>query len=59
MGRRLMQSYTVRFHVEAPPAKIWGVLHPPVPPDAPRLRVLSWPTGSMEILNEASGNRSK
>lgn len=54
-----MQSYTVRFHVEAPPAKVWGVLHPPVPPDAPRLRVLSWPTGSMEILNEASGNRSK
>jgi hypothetical protein len=47
-----MQSYTVRFHVDAPPAKVWRVLHPPVPPDAPRPRVLTWPTGSMEILNE-------
>jgi len=30
-----MQSYTVRFHVDAPPRKVWRVLHPPVPPDAP------------------------
>ena len=47
-----MQSYTVRFHVDAPPRKVWRVLHPPVPPNAPRPRVLEWPTGSMEILNE-------
>ncbi|OBJ56166.1 SRPBCC family protein [Mycobacterium sp. 1423905.2] len=47
-----MQSYTVRFHVDAPPKKVWQVLHPPAPPNSPRPRVLKWPTGSMEILNE-------
>jgi hypothetical protein len=31
-----MQSYTVRFHVDAPPRKVWRVLHPPAPPNAPR-----------------------
>ena len=49
-----MQSYTVRFHVDAPPRKVWQVLHPPAPPDAPRPRVLTWPGGSMEILNEGN-----
>ena len=52
LGRTLMQSYTVRFHIDAPPRKVWRVLHPPVPPNSPRPRVLKWPTGSMEILNE-------
>jgi hypothetical protein len=47
-----MQSYTVRFHIDAPPRRVWRVLHPPVPPNSPRPRVLKWPTGSMEILNE-------
>jgi hypothetical protein len=47
-----MQSYTVRFHVDAPPKKVWRVLHPPVPPNSPKPRVLEWPTGSMEILHE-------
>ena len=47
-----MQSYTVRFHVDAPPQKVWRVLHPPVPANSPKPRVLKWPTGSMEILNE-------
>jgi hypothetical protein len=47
-----MQSYTVRFHIDAPPKRVWRVLHPPVPPDSPKPRVLKWPTGSMEILNE-------
>jgi hypothetical protein len=47
-----MQSYTVRFHIDAPPKKVWRVLHPPVPPNSPRPRVLAWPTGSMEILHE-------
>ena len=47
-----MQTYTVRFHVDAPPKRVWRVLHPPVPPNAPKPRVLKWPTGSMEILNE-------
>ena len=47
-----MQSYTVRFHIDAPPKKVWRVLHPPAPPNSPKPRVLEWPTGSMEILNE-------
>ena len=47
-----MQSYTVRFHIDAPPRQVWRVLHPPVPPNSPKPRVLKWPTGSMEILNE-------
>jgi hypothetical protein len=47
-----MQSYTVRFHVDAPPHRVWRVLHPPVPPDSPKPRVLKWPTGSMEIWKE-------
>jgi hypothetical protein len=47
-----MQNYTVRFHIDAPPSRVWRVMHPPVPPNSPRPRVLKWPTGSMEILNE-------
>lgn len=47
-----MQSYTVRFHVDASPNKVWRVLHPPAPPNSARPRVLRWPTGSMEILHE-------
>jgi Polyketide cyclase / dehydrase and lipid transport len=47
-----MQSFTVRFHVDAPPRKVWRVLHPPAPPNSPKPRVVEWPTGSMEILNE-------
>ena len=47
-----MQSYTVRFHVDAPPRKVWRVLHPPAPADGPTPRVLEWPTGRMEILKE-------
>ncbi|HTZ14359.1 MAG TPA: SRPBCC family protein, partial [Mycobacterium sp.] len=38
-----MQSYTVRFHVDAPPKKVWRVLHPPAPPNSPKPRVLEWP----------------
>ena len=29
-----MRSYTVRFHIDAPPRKVWRVLHPPVPPNS-------------------------
>src|SRR5580693_4076764 len=32
--------------------KVRRALHPPAPPNSPRPRVLKWPTGSMEILNE-------
>ncbi len=47
-----MHTYTVRFHVEAPPSKVWQLLHPPAPPNSPKPRVITWPTGSMEILKE-------
>lgn len=53
-----MRSYTARFHVDAPPRKVWRVLHPPAPPNSPRPRVLTWPTGRMEILNEGDGSSS-
>ncbi len=47
-----MHSFTAVFAVAAPARKIWQVLHPPVPPDAPSPRVLEYPGGSMEILIE-------
>lgn len=47
-----MQSFTMRFHVDASPRKVWRVLHPPAPPNSPKPRMVEWPTGSMEILNE-------
>src|ERR1700722_15819376 len=47
-----MQSFTVRFHGHPPPGRGGGGLPPPVPPNAPRPRMVEWPTGSMEIFNE-------
>ncbi len=47
-----MHSFTAVFAVEAPPRKIWQVLHPPAAPDAPVPRILEYPGGSMEILTE-------
>jgi hypothetical protein len=47
-----MHSYTVRFSIEAPPRKVWRVLHPPAPPNGPRPRVIEFPGGRIEILNE-------
>ncbi len=47
-----MQSYTVTFRVEAPAPKVWRVLHPPPPKDAPRPRIIEYPAGRIEILNE-------
>jgi hypothetical protein len=47
-----MQTYTVTFSVDAPPSKVWRVLHPPAPKDGPRPRLIEYPAGSMEILNE-------
>lgn len=47
-----MRSYTVQFVVEAAPNTVWRVLHPPAPRDGPRPRVISYPAGRMEILNE-------
>jgi hypothetical protein len=52
LGRALMRSFTATFSVEAPPRKVWRVLHPPPPPGAPLPRVIEYPAGSIEILNE-------
>lgn len=47
-----MQSYTVTFHVKAPARQVWLTLHPPAPSNAPRPRLIEYPAGRMEILNE-------
>lgn len=47
-----MHSYTARFSVDAPARKVWRVLHPPAPEGAPRPRVIDYPAGRIEILNE-------
>jgi hypothetical protein len=47
-----MHSFTAMFAVEAPPRKIWQVLHPPAAPNTAEPRVLEYPGGSMEILTE-------
>jgi hypothetical protein len=47
-----VQSYTVTFSVDAPARRVWRVLHPPAPQDAPRPRIIEYPAGRIEILNE-------
>lgn len=47
-----MQSYTVTFAVAAPARKVWRVLHPPAPGGVTLPRIIEYPAGSMEILNE-------
>jgi hypothetical protein len=47
-----MHSYTVVFAVAAPTRKIWQVLHPPAPRGATLPRIVEYPAGHMEILNE-------
>jgi hypothetical protein len=47
-----VHSFSAVFVVAAPARKVWQVLHPPAPRDAPLPRVLEYPGGSMEILNE-------
>ena len=52
LGRALMRCFTARFAVDAPPRKVWRVLHPPPPPGASLPRIIEYPAGSIEILNE-------
>jgi hypothetical protein len=47
-----MQTFTICFAVQATPERVWRVLHPPRPHDAPRPRVIEYPAGRIEILNE-------
>jgi hypothetical protein len=52
VGATVVQSYTVTFSVDAPARRVWKVLHPPPPKDAPRPRIIEYPAGRIEILNE-------
>jgi hypothetical protein len=52
LGRALMRCFTATFAVDAPPRKVWRVLHPPPPPGASLPRIIEYPAGSIEILNE-------
>lgn len=45
-------SATATFAVDAPPRRVWRVLHPPVPVDAPSPRIIEYPAGSIEVLHE-------
>lgn len=49
-----MQSYTVTFSVDAPARKVWRVLHPPPPPGSRPPRIIEYPAGRIEILNEGN-----
>jgi hypothetical protein len=47
-----VHSYSATFAVAAPARHVWRVLHPPAPRDATLPRIIEYPGGSMEILNE-------
>ena len=47
-----MRSFTATFAVDAPPRKVWRVLHPPPPPGSSLPRIIEYPAGRIEILNE-------
>jgi hypothetical protein len=49
-----MQSYTVTFSVDAPVHKVWRVLHPRPPEGSRPPRVIEYPAGRIEILNEGN-----
>src|ERR1700759_758771 len=45
LGPALMRSFTATFAVEAPPRKVWRVLHPPPPPGSTLPRIIEYPAG--------------
>ncbi|MCP9271802.1 SRPBCC family protein [Mycolicibacterium arenosum] len=47
-----MISSTATFAIDAPVRRVWRVLHPPVPADAPSPRIITYPAGSIEVLRE-------
>jgi len=47
-----MSSFTAEFLVEAPARVVWRVLHPPLPAGATLPRLIEYPAGSMEILQD-------
>ena len=48
----MRRSFTATFAVDAPARTVWRVLHPPPPPDSTLPRIVEYPKGSIEILNE-------
>jgi hypothetical protein len=47
-----MITSTATFAIDAPPRRVWRVLHPPVPADAPSPRIIEYPAGRIEVLSE-------
>jgi hypothetical protein len=47
-----MQRHEVAFVVDAPPARVWRLFHPKVPPGAEVPRTIEHPGGSITILND-------
>lgn len=51
-----MRRFETVFEVAAPPDRVWALLHPPPPPDAPSPRTVRYPGGWMKILSEGDAN---
>ena len=47
-----MQRHEAQFIVDAPVATVWSMFHPEPPPDQVGHRVLEYPGGRMEVLQE-------
>jgi hypothetical protein len=47
-----MQRHEVTFTVDAPPHRVWRLLHPKTPPDAAVPRTFEHPGGSITILRD-------
>ena len=47
-----MQRHHAEYMVDAPREKVWRALHPPIPANAPRPRVIEYPGGRIEVLFE-------
>jgi hypothetical protein len=51
-----MQRFETVFDVDAPPHRVWKLLHRPAPPDSPSPRTVNYQGGSMTILLEGDEN---
>jgi Polyketide cyclase / dehydrase and lipid transport len=51
-----MQRFETVFEVDAPPERVWKLLHRPAPPGSPSPRTVEYQGGSMTILAEGDEN---